>query len=54
MDLRFFQKENECMPRDQIKELQSKRLKAQFKWAYENVEFYRNRCNEHGVTPSDV
>ncbi|MCQ2597069.1 MAG: phenylacetate--CoA ligase [Treponema sp.] len=54
MDLRFFQKEYECMPRDQIKELQSKRLKEQFKWAYENVEFYRNRCNEAGVTPKDV
>ena len=54
MDLRFFQKEYECMPRDKIKELQSQRLKDQFKWAYENVEFYRNRCNEAGVTPADV
>ncbi|MCQ2578295.1 MAG: phenylacetate--CoA ligase [Treponema sp.] len=54
MDLRFFQKEYECMPKDKIKELQSQRLKEQFKWAYENVEFYRNRCNEAGVTPKDV
>ena len=42
------------MPLDQIKDLQSKRLVEQFKWAYDNVEFYRNRCNENGVTPADV
>ncbi len=54
MDLRFFQKEYECMPKDKIKELQGQRLKEQFKWAYDNVEFYRNRCNEAGVTPTDV
>mgnify|MGYP004447315287 FL=1 len=42
------------MPLDKIKDLQSKRLVEQFKWAYDNVEFYRNRCNENGVTPADV
>ena len=42
------------MPLDKIKDLQSKRLVEQFKWAYDNVEFYSNRCNENGVTPADV
>ena len=54
MEERYYQKENECMPVEQIKDLQSKRLVSQFKWAYENVEFYRNRCKEHGVSPDDV
>ncbi len=54
MDCRYYEKESECMPLDQLRDLQSKRLAEQFKWAYENVEFYRNRCKEHGLTPSDV
>ena len=51
---RYYQKKMETMPVDQIKDLQGKRLTEQFKWAYDHVEFYRNRCNEHGVTPADV
>ncbi len=50
----YYQKDMETMPEDQIKDLQGKRLAAQFKWAYDNIEFYRNRCVEAGVGPGDV
>src|SRR5574344_389983 len=53
-DEHYYQKEAETMPEDQIKDLQSKRLVEQFKWAYDHVEFYRNRCRDYGVTPADV
>ncbi|MCK9171253.1 MAG: phenylacetate--CoA ligase [Treponema sp.] len=50
----YYQKDAETMPEDQLKELQGKRLAGQFKWAYENVEFYRKRCREAGVEPADI
>ncbi len=51
---RCFQPEIETMAVDEIKRLQSRRLAKQFKHAYDNVEYYRNKCIEHGVSPSDV
>ena len=44
----------ECMPREQLEALQSERLVAQVKRCYENVECFRNRMNELGLTPDDV
>ena len=44
----------ECMPREQLQALQSERLVAQVKRCYENVECFRNRMNELGLTPDDV
>ncbi len=46
--------EIECMPRKQIEALQSERLIAQVKRCYENVECFRNRMDELGLTPDDV
>lgn len=54
MSINYYQKEFECMPEDQLKELQSKRLVEQFKHVYENVEFYRKRCEQAGVSPEDI
>ena len=51
---KYYQKEYETMPRDEIRELQSKRLVEQFKHVYENVEYYRERCKAAGVTPDDI
>lgn len=51
---KYYQKEYETMPRDQIRELQSKRLAEQFRHVYENVEYYRERCKQAGVTPDDI
>lgn len=53
MSEKYYQEELECMPREDIKKLQNERLLTQFKHAYENVEYYRNRCDEAGVNPSN-
>ncbi|MBQ2255478.1 MAG: phenylacetate--CoA ligase [Clostridia bacterium] len=44
----------ECMPREQLEKLQSERLVAQVKHCYDNVECFRNRMNEKGLTPDDI
>jgi len=50
----YFNPEIETMPVEEIKKLQSKRLTAQVKHVYENVEFYRNRMDEAGLKPEDI
>ncbi len=42
------------MPRDELKALQGKRLVEQVKRMYENVECFRNRMIEKGLTPDDI
>ena len=46
--------EIECMPREQIKKLQSERLVAQVARMYEKVECFRNRMDAKGLKPSDI
>ena len=46
--------EIECMPREQIKQLQSERLVAQVARMYERVECFRKRMDEKGLTPADI
>ena len=51
-------KENCCaadfMPQDEMRELQLSRLQKIVRHAYDNVEFFRKRMDEKGVTPEDV
>lgn len=54
MALKYFQKEKECMPIEELRKLQGKRLVENFRHVYENVEYYRKRCEEAGVTPDDI
>ncbi len=42
------------MPLEELKKLQGQRLAENFRHVYENVEYYRNRCKEAGVTPDDI
>ena len=42
------------MPREELKKLQSERLCWQVKRMYENVECFRKRMDEKGLTPDDV
>ena len=44
----------ECMPREEIKKLQSERLVWQVKRMYEKVECFRNRMDEKGLKPEDI
>ncbi len=51
---RYYQKEIETMPPEQMRALQSERLVAQVKRVWENVPFYRQRMEEKGLTPDDI
>ena len=44
----------ECMPREQLKELQSERLRAQVARMYERVECFRTRMDAKGLKPEDI
>ncbi len=50
----FFDAEAECMPREQLLELQLERLKKVIKHAYDNVPHYRQSLDSHGVKPEDL
>ena len=50
----IFNKEKECMPREQIEALQSEKLQWQVKRMYEKVEVFRKRMDEKGLKPSDI
>ena len=44
----------ECMSRDEMAVLQSKRLVDVVKRVYDNVEFYRKKMQDLGVEPGDI
>ena len=44
----------ECMSRDQMRELQGKRLHKIVEYVYHNVPFYRNKLQEMDLTPADI
>lgn len=44
----------ECMSRDQMHDLQSRRLKDMVTRVYHNVEFYRKKMQELGLEPGDI
>ena len=47
-------KDIECMPREELKKLQSERLKWQVARMYERVTLFRKRMDELGLKPSDI
>ena len=51
---RYYQKEIETMPVEEIKKLQSEKLIKQVKHVYENVPYYRNLMDKKGVRPEDI
>lgn len=51
---RYFDKEKECMSRDERMTLQSERLVKQVKNVYDNVAFYNRKMKELGVEPGDI
>ncbi len=50
----IYQKELECMSREDIRALQSERLIWQVKRMYERVELFRQRMDEKGLKPEDI
>ncbi len=54
MEHRYYQKEIETMPVEEIKKLQSEKLVKQVKHVYENVAYYRDLMDKKGVKPEDI
>ena len=50
----YWNKEIECMDREQLRALQTKKLQATVKKVYENVPFYKKAFDEKGVKPDDI
>ena len=44
----------ECMSRDEMRNLQSARLKKMVDRVYHNVEFYRKKMQQMGIEPGDI
>lgn len=54
MEHRYYQKEIETMPVEDLKKLQSEKLVKQVRHVYENVPYYRDLMEQKGVTPEDI
>ncbi len=54
MEKRYYQKDIETMPVEDLKKLQSEKLVKQVKHVYENVPYYHNLMDEKGVKPEDI
>ncbi|MBE7062332.1 MAG: phenylacetate--CoA ligase [Ruminococcaceae bacterium] len=54
MEQRYFQKEIETMPVEELQKLQSEKLVKQVRHVYENVPYYKALMDEKGITPDDV
>jgi len=50
----YYQHEIECMPREDMKRLQSERLVNQVKHVWDNVPYYKAKMDKAGVTPDDI
>jgi phenylacetate-CoA ligase len=46
--------EYECMHREELRELQFKRLQMTLRWVYDNVPFHRERWERLKLKPSDI
>ena len=53
MEQRYYQKEIETMPLEDMKALQSERLVAQVKHVYENVPYYRKKMDSSKLSKKD-
>jgi len=54
MEKRYYQREIETMPYEQMRALQSERLCKQVRHVWDNVPFYRAKMEEKGLTPDDI
>ena len=54
MNYRYYQKDAETMPLEELKKMQSEKLVKQVKHVYENVPYYRDLMDKKGVKPEDI
>ena len=52
--MQIWEPEYECMPREEIEQLQLERLQATLNRVYKNVTCYRNKFKALGIVPEDV
>lgn len=52
--MKFFQYDIECLSREQLQELQLKRLKEQVEYVFQNVLPYREKMINAGIKPGDI
>ncbi|GAM11578.1 phenylacetate-coenzyme A ligase [Geobacter sp. OR-1] len=50
----IWDREHECMPREELEQLQLERLQATIHRVYKNVTCYRNKFNDQGINPDDI
>lgn len=50
----YWNETNECMKREELKELQLKKLKQLVSTLYHDVPFYRNKFQKIGIMPEDI
>jgi len=50
----FYNKEMECLNREDLRKLQSERLVKQVKYCYENVPMYKTKFDDLGLKPQDI
>ena len=50
----YYQPEIETMPYEQLRQLQSERLKKQVQHVWNDVPYYRKKMEEKGITPDDI
>ena len=54
MSYHIYNRDAECMPREELKQLQSQRLSEMVKRIYENIPLYKKRFDEMGINPNDI
>ncbi len=54
MEKKYYQKEIETMPYEEMRKLQEERFVRQVKHVYDNVPYYKSLMNERGLTPDDI
>ena len=50
----YWEKEKECLPVSQLRELQLERFKKTLRLAWNKVPYYRRKMQNSGVTPADI
>lgn len=51
---KFWNEKIETLPIEEIRKIQSKKLKKQMKYIYDNSEFYRKKFDDLGTKPGDI
>ncbi len=51
---KYFQEEIECASPEEIKKIQDEKLVSQVRHVWDNVEYYRKKMENKGLTPEDI